>query len=363
MNVLINATNLHHGGGVQVASSIIYELSRMRVDINFSVFCSDEVYRSLPSDIDLTKFDLFEIINVYGFFSYNKRVVDISRTQDISLTVFGPCYFKLKSKTNITGFAQPWIIYKNNPLYDKMSLLKKIKTKLKFKVQEHFFKKSDYLVVEHKEVLNRLVLEGFNPRNISVISNTISSPFIQPSLREKINFPDIKEKYVLGFLGRPYPHKNISILKEVNNVLIDKYHLNVGFLFSLSDDEMNKLAFDSLDNFYSCGVLKNTQCPNFYERIDALIFPSLLECFSVSPLEAMMMNKLVFASNYSFIREVYGESVFYFDPLDAENIANVIAGNLLLDNKERIKVGNNLCVNMCTARQRAESYIDLFNEI
>ena len=365
MRVLINASNLHLGGGVQVAASLIYEFSQINCDIEFSIICSTEVFDSIPLDIDISVFHYFKIINVYGFLSYNKLINKISRLNDISLTVFGPCYFKLKSKVNIVGFAQPWIIYNNNPLYDRMSLFYKLKTKAKFNLQKMFFKCSDKLVVEHKSVRDSLLEKGFKVDDLFVINNTVSAPFFDESLRYELKVPLIKESLVLGFLGRAYPHKNISIIKDVSNILKEKYNIDIGFLFSLTDDEMKELSFDSIDNFYTCGTIKSTQCPDFYKAIDGLIFPSLLECFSASPLEAMVMKKIIFASNYPFIKNVYGNAIYYFDPLNAGNIAEVIAQNInqSIENTIRVRKGIEVSKNIITAKERAVEYVNLFYKI
>ena len=58
--------------------------------------------------------------------------------------------------------------------------------------------------------------------------------------------------------------------------------------------------------------------------MDAIIFPSLLECFSATPLEAMAMEKPFFASDREFIRDVCSDYALYFDPEDPISAANVI---------------------------------------
>jgi glycosyltransferase involved in cell wall biosynthesis len=58
--------------------------------------------------------------------------------------------------------------------------------------------------------------------------------------------------------------------------------------------------------------------------MDAVIFPSMLECFSATPLEAMIMRKPLFASNMTFNHNICLDYAFYFDPHSAESAADAI---------------------------------------
>lgn len=94
MSILINASNLHNGGGVQVAASFIAEIYNLkRFDV--SIVCSDVVLRSLPSDIDIHKFKKFKIINVYGFKHFKKGEKKFFTGYKVCFTIFGPFYHKI----------------------------------------------------------------------------------------------------------------------------------------------------------------------------------------------------------------------------------------------------------------------------
>jgi glycosyltransferase involved in cell wall biosynthesis len=73
------------------------------------------------------------------------------------------------------------------------------------------------------------------------------------------------------------------------------------------------------------GALDVAQCPSFYLQLDGVLFPSLLECFSATPLEAMAMKRALFVADRPFNRDVCGDAAFYFDPLDPGSAANAIA--------------------------------------
>nr|WP_290442356.1 glycosyltransferase [Pseudoalteromonas sp. OANN1] len=293
--------------------------------------------------------------NYFGSRALPPELVSISRKCCVSFTIFGPVYRKLYSKVNVVGFAQPWIIYPKNEVYKKLGFFDALKSKLKYRIQKKFFKKADLLVVEHDLVKRKLVEQGFCKDEIEVVSNAVSAPFLNSNLREVLPEIEIKERIKLGYIGRNYIHKNLEFILEINDILISKYKEKVGFVFTLSNEEMDELSFDVKDNFYSYGAINSMQCPSFYEKIDGLIFPSLLECFSASPLEAIISGKPVFACKLPFVSEVYHELNTLFEPGDAEVAADLIY-SYFHQSKEGA-VNHNALENVNTAKDRAQQYL------
>lgn len=370
MRILINATNLHVGGGVQVATSFLSELPFLirsdKSKLNISVFCSDKVYNNLPENFDKSAFDNFEIINIYGIRPKSKEIINKFSGFDVCFTIFGPLYFKPNVKVNICGFAQPWIAYPDNVAYSKLPIKERLKNKIKYEIQSLFFHRNDHLVVEQKHVKDALCKLGFKSNDVSVVSNCVSSIYENKDDWRALSLEGVHlvEDITLGFIGRAYPHKNVSILKQVNDILIDKYHMKCNFLFTFAEEEMELCGFSDYGNFHSVGEINATQCPAFYNQLDALVFPSLLECFSASPIEAMKMNTTVIASDYPFVREVCGDASFYFDPMSADDIATTIF-NALSDNELRESkklLGTQLVNGLPTAKDRAISYLNIIRD-
>lgn len=368
--VLINASNLHFGGGIQVASSFISELSillKSNVEpFDISIICSQRVYQNLPLGFDSSVFYQFDIIDIYGLSILSKKIKNKFNGFDVCYTIFGPLYFIPKVKKHICGFAQAWIAYPNNVAYQNLSVKEYLKNKIKFKVQSLLFQRYDHLVVEQKHIKDALGKLSYDVSNISVVSNCVSSIFDDKKNWLTLPFKDIvlTEGITLGFIGRAYPHKNISVLNKVNEILIDKYKMKCNFLFTFSESEMKSCGFDEKSNFYSVGEINSMQCPAFYKLLDALVFPSLLECYSVSPIEAMKMNITVIASDYPFVKEVCGNSIFYFDPLNPNNIATAIfeafSNTELRETKKQS--GYRLVHDLPTAKDRAQSYLNIIRD-
>ena len=113
------------------------------------------------------------------------------------------------------------------------------------------------------------------------------------------------------------------------------------------------------------GPLLSSACPEFYKTLDGLIFPSLLECFSVSPLEAISCNLPVFCSNLPFMFDIYGDSVVYFDPYSAYSIASVIHSFYLLPESARLEFlanAKSLLASLPSSRDRFTSYMSIIQD-
>ena len=157
--VLLNASNLHVGGGVQVATSVIGEMTMMpSLPAQLTIWASSEVDRNLKSlNYDLSIFPNYEVIDMYGINALSKKNRKKLSIFDKVFTIFGPLYSISHDFYSIVGFAQPWIIYPNNEVYSYLRFLDKIRYKLKFKIQKYFFSKADELVVELEHVAKGIV--------------------------------------------------------------------------------------------------------------------------------------------------------------------------------------------------------------
>jgi glycosyltransferase involved in cell wall biosynthesis len=365
--VLINMSNIHTGGGLQVAISFTYELLRLT--------CKQSIYKVLISNEVASAFDIdelktsewgFEVYDTYGIKASWSQLNKIQSQCDVIFTLFGPKYTIFKAKKDIVGFAQPWILSFDNPISKQMFLVEKLKLKVKFGIQKWFFKRADHLVVELEHVRQTLVKQGVFPKeSIRVVHNTISSLYLNEELWQSVGFRIPKKQISIGFVTRDYSHKNIKILPRVAILLNEQYSLPVKFYLSLNDEEWCNYSQSFGAYGETVGALSVYQCPTFYQKMDAVIFPSLLECFSATPLEAMSMRKPLFASDRGFVSDVCGEYAYYFDPLDAESIASVIAGyfiNGCQKTEAELDSARDHVFAFSNAQQRAQKYLQIIEQ-
>lgn len=364
---LINCSNLHNGGGVQVAISFIYELSIM-FDKDFScihIVTSKEVDEGLQRlDTKTYRFGDYEVIDTYGLQALRSVLNNRIKDYEIVFTVFGPNYLRVKAKKDIVGFAQPWIINFNNPTLEKLSFLNRKRLWIKFNLQWLFFLRSDHYIVELEHVKEKLHhIKNVPNKSISIVYNTVSSLYKDNNKWHPIEINKSKEQLSLGIVTRDYPHKNLDILPKVAQSLKLNHDMSVHFYTTLNDSEWSRRDAHFKKYVSTIGFLSPEECPSFYQQVDGVIFPSLLECFSATPLEAMVMEKPLFASNRNFVRDVCQNHAIYIDPLDADDIAYKIAEYFKsgTENKAKLKLAKEYALNFSSAEERAIKYLEIIN--
>jgi glycosyltransferase involved in cell wall biosynthesis len=365
-NVLFNLSNLHHGGGLQVAISFVDELSRLPdSDFAYTLIVSSEVHNGLQRlGVDLSVFSNYQVIDTIGLNALWSPLNQQVKQYDVVFTLFGPNYLRKQAKLEIVGFAQSWILKFDNPISQAMPQLAKIKLRLKFYVQRLLFKRSDKLIVELEHVKQALIKQTLaDAHDIYVVHNTISLLYLDQSKWSAIRIPKQEESLSIGIVTRDYPHKNLAILPELASILLTKFGLTVHFYVSLNEQEWSKKT-DTFKRYVSTvGALSVEQCPSFYQQMDAVIFPSLLECFSATPLEALVMKKPLFASDREFVKDVCAQYAYYFDPTDALAGAQLIANYFASPaTEEQLEAAYLHTVNFSNATQRANSYLQIIRD-
>lgn len=368
-SLLLNASNLRTGGGVQVAVSIVHEMAKYRpgfrrIDFALSSEVASGVKRAHP-DIDLGSH--LHVIDCHGFRLRNRTLELLSAAADVTITVFGPLYLASKPRRSVVGFAQPWIAYPQNELYERMRLERRLLERTKNKLRAAFVRKnSDLIVVEAEHVATALssIFPGLRG-SVKVVPNCLNSVFVGAKIAP-VHLASRCEPIRLGFLGRNYPHKNLSILPEVHRLLNVEHGLPCQFHVTFSDTEWRNASQAFRDVVVNHGVLSIDQCPGFYNAVDAVIFPSLLECFSATPLEAMAMGRPLFASDRPFVRDVCGNHAIYFDPTSPADVAAKIATAWRAGPEalaERVAHARVHALAWPSARERAEGYLAAAREL
>lgn len=369
--VLVNATNLHAGGAVQVATSFICEIMREQSEVDSDLmdkidfYVSSEVHNNVLSiNGSIAERKNYFVEDTYAKSAFRSEFNKIAKTYDVIFTVFGPDYLFGQKALRVTGFAQPWIIYDEG--YKVVSLFQGLKSRLKFWIQSLLFKCSDQLIVELDHVKKRLIEKGIAKNdNIHIVRNCLSSLYLDPSLWVPIEFDDkLHDKFKIGFLGRDYPHKNTNIIPAVKSVLNKRYNLDVEFYVTFTNEEWAAKSREFRSAVNNVGALGVAQCPSFYEAMDAIIFPSVLECFSATPLESMAMKKPLFASDRGFVKDVCGNFAYYFDPFDASSAAAIIyhyIDRVVGDDVNQLEMAKAHVISFATPKSRAEKYMDIIS--
>lgn len=371
--VLINASNLHVGGGVQVAASFIWELALINNRLEgakLTIYASSEVNENLvAAGFENEMFQDYQVFDVFGLEALKPKVSARFHGFDLVFTIFGPLYLLFSPPKHVVGFAQASIIYPDNEAAQRMGNWSRLSLSVKFLLQWYFFRAADRLVVELEHVKTGLASNKFFPiERIDVVHNCVSRIYFNQvrwmhiPLLEGLNDGVIK----LGIVTRDYPHKNLDFLPQVaielNRISKKKYR----FFVTLNDDEWSRRDLRFREYVSNVGAIDITQCPAFYKAMDGVFFPSLLECFSATPLEAMAMRRPLFASNRRFVRDCCAESAIYFDPTDAREAAQRVfswfEGSDSAVREQHIERAYHHVISLSGSYDRAVAYIEIIKK-
>ena len=362
--ILINCSNLHNGGGVAVATSFLVQLfSQKLIGSNIGVIASSLVHRNLVSlGLEPSRFQNYTVVDYHGIGAIWKGLDKHFKGYDGVFTVFGPAYFIRRRRcVHVFGFAQPSVAYPDNVYSRGLPLFTRIVARLRFFLQALFFARADQLVVEleHVEVaLKRQWL--FSRMLIDVVYSTVDDVYRNRARWQYLNIPRHEGGRRFGVISKNYPHKNLSCLPAVKRILKEKYCFEAAFFVTFSDAEWSLVDPDFKEGITNVGSITLAQCPSFYQAMDGVVFPTLLECFSAVPIETMMMEKPLFASNLPFIVDCCGQHAVYFDPLDSNSIAKSVYDFFSRSEDERMSFVSAACdfvQRYPDAQARANSYL------
>lgn len=131
-----------------------------------------------------------------------------------------------------------------------------------------------------------------------------------------------------GLSGRPYflavgsnsVHKNFQIILDafarLNRSDIDLV-ITGGDFSKVFQSQMYRLPV----NARRIGYVSDAELKALYQGALGLVFSSRYEGFGIPPLEAMTCGCPVISSSAASLKEVGGDAVIYFDPLDARMLA------------------------------------------
>lgn len=145
----------------------------------------------------------------------------------------------------------------------------------------------------------------------------------------------VSQQYLL-YVGNAYPHKNLERLLIAFS-LVQRENTKINLVLVGKDDffyqRLSKKVTNSMIHFFHS--VSDSDLASLYRHAAALVSPSLVEGFGLTPLEAMSMNTLVAVSNIPAFCEVCDNAALYFDPKDPQKIAEVLNYLLHMRSSER----------------------------
>lgn len=369
MNILINASNLKAGGGLQVADSICRELGRFTQHhfiVVLSSFFSDTCAAvEQMSNATLYTHDVKSDVatTIRGRDEYLDNIVKEERV-DVVLTVFGPSIW-IPKVPHLCGFARAQMVIKESPFYTQMGKKQLLIQRLRYGIREGAFKRcSKYFYTENPYISTRLE-KMWHGKKVYTVTNYYNQVFDQPEQWKENVLPKF-DGITLLTIATPYPHKNLTIAAKSAKMLREQHPgLKFRFVFSNERSEFQADISGMEDCFEFIGKVDIAECPSLYQQCDIVFQPTLLECYTAAYPEAMRMERPIVTTNLEFARGLCGKAAEYYSAVDAQACADAIykvATDKLLrellvaEGKEQLKKFDNYS-------QRAEKLIKFTEEI
>ncbi len=343
MKLLINTASTLKGGGLQVATSFL-EDCRQHPENEYHVILGYALTKSIHKDQFPANYFFYDIsyrpaTRVFTFKSHDKFFRDIEKKikPDVVFTTTGPAYWRPVAP-HVVGYNLPHHVYPESPYLKRISLYRKLRWKVKRLAVKYFFRRdADVIVVQTDDVKERLQ-KLLGKYNIITVTNTFSSFFTNPeALPLKLPQKNNGEFRLLS-LSAWYPHKNLTVIPEVIDCLNEGEREKIKFVLTLPPEIFDKeIPVSYRQNIFNTGPVTLKEAASLYTECDAMFLPTLLECFSASYAEAMVMRKPIITSDMGFAHTVCKDAAVYFDPVNAKDIAEKVA---LLMNE--ISLQNNL---------------------
>ena len=169
------------------------------------------------------------------------------------------------------------------------------------------------LIVTISEFCKKEIAEYFNlPQNKFLIS-----PLGWEHLNripDLVNHPESQDFYFT--IGSMAPHKNFEWVINIAQKNKESKFIIAG---GVDPKIWNyKADFSKVHNVEFLGYVSDEEMRWYMQNAKALLFPSFYEGFGIPPLEALALNTPVIASDIEVLRETFGNTVHYINPLDCD---------------------------------------------
>lgn len=338
MVILINASNLKNGGGLQVANSLCRSVENFTqhrfVIVLSSYFKNVEFLNEYTNVIYLVRYNIKNSLQtlLFGRDEYLDNLVE-KYNVDAVLTVFGPSRWNPKC-LHLSGFALSFLVMPESPYFQRMNFSERIKAKMRNTLWKIYFQRSSkYFYTENPMISSRLE-KLFNGSKVFTVTNYYNQIFDQPDSWIEHQIPRFNGVTLIN-ISTPYPHKNLGIAVDIiRSMRMTHPEVNLRFVYTINKTDL-QIPEDMRENFLFIGKVNVEECPSLYSQCDIAFQPTLLECFTASYPEAMRMGLPIVTTDIGFSRGLCGDAATYYSPLNpldaSEKIYQVITNKTYRD--------------------------------
>ena len=366
MIILVNASNLKVGGGLQVADSICRELHKYPHHHFVVVLppalegCAADIQQE--RNVEVVRYALPRSLRTVltGRQHFLDHLVRERGVQAV-LTVFGPSLWQPRC-LHVCGFARPHLVLPDSPFFRSGGPKRRWRLALRrWQLRLAFGLGAGIYYTENSFISVRLK-QLYPGKRVYTVTNNCNQVFHQPAAwRRDIQLPPF-EGLTLLTISANYPHKNLRILPAAADALQQQEPgLRFRFVLTIGEEELGVLTPAQRSHFVCLGRVDISQCPPLYEQADIMLLPSLLECFSASYAEAMQMGVPIVTTDLGFAHSLCADAALYYDPCSPEALARAI-GRLAREPELRsrlAKAGRRQLLRFDTFEERSRKLINI----
>lgn len=343
--LMLNAYNIHQGGGKILLNSLLQSISREKIK-NHLILDSRYDYKIINENTTLQRIEQKAIDRLLAEYWLYKN----TKKNDIVLC-FGnlPPLFKLKGR--VVVFLQNRYL-----VDDEFKTDLPIRSRARIEVEKLWFKicrkNVDEFIVQTSSMYS--LLKKIDKNFVVKII-----PFIDDSDKiEPENERDTTQLYDYDFIyvASGEPHKNHKKLLDAW-VYLAKNAIYPSLCVTLnptSHASLCELFNESVKKYnlkiVNLGSLNHENVQELYMRSKSLIFPSLMESFGLPLLEAKRSGLVILAPELDYVRDIIDPDET-FDPTSSISIARAVE-RCMLRSKSRIFRNTNYFLNCVMGKDK-----------
>lgn len=182
-------------------------------------------------------------------------------------------------------------------------------SKYLWKYMNWFHRPLQKIFVPSFESIEKLRRKGFT--NMEVWPRGVDCQLFHPNydkltVRKKYQ---IRKKYLLIYVGRLAPEKDVDTLLEIAKALPPHINENVHWLIVGDGPSKAQFQNEALENMDFTGFLKGEELAEIYAAADLFVFPSPTETFGNVVLEALASGTPVIGANSGGVKGIIQEGV------------------------------------------------------
>ncbi len=341
MKILVNAvsTKIHAGGAFQIACNFLVR-SLQDSSVEWFYIVSQDVNNALKKQFASIKDGHCFVFPTQPDFrrTYYKVSRQIRRLEDdikpdVVYSIAAPSYLFFRTR-EVMRFTNPWVTHPNKFSWSVFSFKNRLKKKIRCFVLRFMMRKCRYFITQTettKKGILRITKIPFE--NVCVVHNVL------PAIYKTMDITPFEQGtfFDIACIGNPTPHKNFDIipivLTELKRIGISnaRFHTTIPKehpLFERFSEQITKE--DLLECWVNHGRISQQELADVYRQCRFCFFPSLLEVFSASILEAMFYGLPILASDFPFNKDVLDDACLYFEPKNAKSAAEKLK-KLIMD--------------------------------